>query len=179
MSVIKRLFSFFLLILTLLLLQHAISCRIKDNYNSKVTSQSYRSANYAYQRLHLRSVAKTVVKKSVPAQDYLSTILLASVLLIAHLKFDFANIFFAITHIPVYRWQLARCGLSEAQTIVLKTRYNKKNKCLRNVFLYGRRCNMDYKKEIIEMIQKIHSESMIKFIYGCVKRAYKEERVGK
>lgn len=28
---------------------------------------------------------------------------------------------------------------------------------------------MDYKKEIIEMIQKIHSESMIKFIYGCVK----------
>lgn len=38
---------------------------------------------------------------------------------------------------------------------------------------------MDYKKEIIEMIQKIHSESMIKFIYGCVKRAYKEERAGK
>ena len=28
---------------------------------------------------------------------------------------------------------------------------------------------MDYKKEIIEMIQKIHNESMIKFIYGCVK----------
>ena len=41
------------------------------------------------------------------------------------------------------------------------------------------RAIMDYKKEIIEMIQKIHSESMIKFIYGCVKRAYKEERVGK
>ena len=38
---------------------------------------------------------------------------------------------------------------------------------------------MDYKKEIIEMIQKIHSEPMIKFIYGCVKRAYKEERAGK
>lgn len=34
---------------------------------------------------------------------------------------------------------------------------------------------MDYKKEIIEMIQKINSETMIKFIYGCVKRAYKEE----
>ena len=113
MSVIKRLLSLFLLVLTLLLLQHAISCRIRDNYNSKVTSQSYRSANYAYQRLHLHSVAKTVVKKSVPAQDYLSTILLASVLLIAHLKFDFANIFFAITHIPVYLWQLARCDLSK------------------------------------------------------------------
>lgn len=34
---------------------------------------------------------------------------------------------------------------------------------------------MDYKKEIIEMIQKINSETMMKFIYGCVKSAYKEE----
>lgn len=34
---------------------------------------------------------------------------------------------------------------------------------------------MDYKKEIIEMIQKINSETMMKFIYVCVKRAYKEE----
>lgn len=109
MSVIKRLFSFFLLVLALLLLQHAISCRIKDNYNSKTTSQNYRSASYAYQRLHLRSVAKTVVRKSAPVQDYLSAIFL-----IAHLKFDFANIFFVITHIPVYHWQLARCGLSKS-----------------------------------------------------------------
>lgn len=38
---------------------------------------------------------------------------------------------------------------------------------------------MDYKKEIIEMIQKIHNESMIRFIYGCVKRVYNEERVGR
>ena len=38
---------------------------------------------------------------------------------------------------------------------------------------------MNYKKEIIEMIEKIHSEKMIKFIYGCVKRVYKEERAGK
>lgn len=110
MSVIKRLFSFFLLVLTLLLLQHAISCRIKDNYNSKATSQNYRSASYAYQRLHLHSVAKTVVKKNT---DYLSAILLSSVLLIAHLRFDITNAFFAITHIPVYLWQLARCDLSK------------------------------------------------------------------
>ena len=34
---------------------------------------------------------------------------------------------------------------------------------------------MDYKKEILEMIKKINSETMIKFIYGCVKRAYREE----
>lgn len=113
MSVIKRLFSFFLLILMLLLLQHVISCRIEDNYNGKSTSQSYYSANYAYQHLHLCSVAKVVVKKSTPAQNYLSAILLASILLISHLKFDFANIFFAITHIPVYHWQLARCDLSK------------------------------------------------------------------
>lgn len=113
MSAIKRLFSFFLLVLALLLLQHAISCRIKDNYNSKATSQNYRSASYVYQRLHLRSVAKTVVRKSAPVQDYLSAILSASALLIVHLKFDFANIFFAITHIPVYLWQLARCDLSK------------------------------------------------------------------
>ena len=104
MSVIKRLFSFFLLVLTLLLLQHVISCRIEDNYNGEITSQSC-----AYQHLHLRSVAKTVIKKSTPVQDYLSAIFL-----IAHLKFDFANIFFAITHIPVYHWQLARCGLSKS-----------------------------------------------------------------
>ena len=168
MSVIKRLFSFFLLVLTLLLLQHAISCRIKDNYNSKATSQNYRSASCIYQRLHLRSVVKTVVKKNAPVQDYLSVILSASVLLIAHLKFDFANIFFAITHIPVYRWQLARCGLSEAQTIVLKTRYNKKNKCLENV-LYGRRYSMDYKKEIIEMINGIKKTGTLEYLYTFIK----------
>ena len=34
---------------------------------------------------------------------------------------------------------------------------------------------MDYKKEIIEMIQKINSKTMMKFIYGCVKRAHKED----
>ena len=38
---------------------------------------------------------------------------------------------------------------------------------------------MDYKKEIIEMIQKIHNESIIKFIYGCVKRAYDDARAGR
>lgn len=108
MSVIKRLFSLFLLILTLLLLQHVISCRIEDNYNGEIASQSC-----AYQHLHLRSVAKTVVRKSAPVQDYLSVILLSSILLIAHLRFDITNVFFAITHIPVYLWQLARCDLSK------------------------------------------------------------------
>ena len=66
------------------------------------------------------------------------------------------------------------------RSISLRRWYNeiKENKCscLRDI---GRDGYMDYKKEIIEMIQKIHSESMIKFIYGCVKRAYKEERAEK
>lgn len=38
-------------------------------------------------------------------------------------------------------------------------RYNKENKCLENV-LYGRRYNMDYKKEIIEMIEKADHDQL-------------------
>lgn len=121
MSVIKRLFSFFLLVLTLLLLQHAISCRIKDNYNSKATSQNYRSASYVYQRLHLRSVVKTVIKKNAPVQDYLSVILLSSILLIAHLRFDITNNFYAIINISVYIWQFPRANISG---IIAKKRTN-------------------------------------------------------
>lgn len=113
MSVIKRIFSIFVLVLTLLLLQHVISCRIQDNYSGKSASQSYRSANYAYQHLHLRSVAKTVIKKSTPVQDYLNVAFLVEIPLVAHLKFAIANIFFAIAHVPVYHWQLARCDLSK------------------------------------------------------------------
>lgn len=37
---------------------------------------------------------------------------------------------------------------------------------------------MDYKKEIIEMIQEIHSEKILNLIYWFVKRGYKEERAG-
>ena len=57
-------------------------------------------------------------------------------------------------------------------------RYNKENKCLENV-LYGRRYNMNYKKEIIEMIENIHSEKILNLIYWFVKRGYKEERAGR
>lgn len=110
MSVTKRIFSLFLLVLMLLLIQHIISGRIQDNYSGRSTSQSCHSANSAYQHLHVSSV----VKKNVPMQDYLSVAFLAAIPLIAHLKFDFANIFFVIAHIPVYHWQLARCGLSKS-----------------------------------------------------------------
>lgn len=113
MSVTKRIFSLFLLVLMLLLIQHVISGRIQDNYSGKSASQSFHGANSAYQHLHVRSVAKVVVKKKAPVQNYLSVIFLTIIPLIAHLKFDFVNIFFAITHIPVYLWQLARCDLSK------------------------------------------------------------------
>lgn len=57
-------------------------------------------------------------------------------------------------------------------------RYNKENKCLENV-LYGRRYNMDYKKEIIEMIQNMHNEKILNLIFWFVKRGYNEERARK
>lgn len=114
MGVTKRIFSLFLLVLMLLLIQHVISGRIQDNYSGKSTSQSCHSANSAYQHLHMRSVAKVAAKKKTPVQNYLSVIFLTIIPLIAHFKFDIANIFFAITHIPVYHWQLARCDLSKS-----------------------------------------------------------------
>lgn len=114
MSVIKRIFTLFLLVLMLLLIQHVISGRIQDNCSGKSALQSCHGVNSAYQHLHVRSVAKTVVKKKTPVQNYLSVIFLTIIPLIVHLKFDFANIFFAITHAPVYHWQLARCDLSKS-----------------------------------------------------------------
>lgn len=114
MSVTKRIFSLFLLVFMLLLIQHVISGRIQDNYSGKSASQSCHGANSTYQHLHMRSVAKVAAKKKTPVQNYLSVIFLTIIPLIVHLKFDFANIFFAIAHIPVYHWQLARCDLSKS-----------------------------------------------------------------
>ena len=114
MSVIKRIFSLFLLALMLLLIQHVISGRIQDNYSDKSALQSCHGENSTYQHLHVRSVAKVAAKKKTHVQNYLSVIFLTIIPLIAHFKFDIANIFFAITHIPVYHWQLARCDLSKS-----------------------------------------------------------------
>lgn len=113
MSVTKRIFSLFLLVFMLLLIQHVISGRIQDNYNGKSASQSCHGVNSTYHHLHMRSVAKVAVKRKAPVQNYLSVIFLTIIPLIVRLKFDFANIFFAITHIPVYHWQLARRDLSK------------------------------------------------------------------
>lgn len=114
MSVTKRIFSLFLLVLMLLLIQRVISGRVQDNYSGKSVLQSCHGVNSAYQHLHARSVAKVAVKKKTPVQNYLSVVFLTIIPLIVHLKFDIANIFFAIAHVPVYHWQLARCDLSKS-----------------------------------------------------------------
>ena len=38
---------------------------------------------------------------------------------------------------------------------------------------------MNYKKEIIEMIQKMNDPVILKLIYGFTKSGYKEEKAGK
>lgn len=36
-----------------------------------------------------------------------------------------------------------------------------------------------YKKKIIEMVEAIEGKTMVKFIYGCVRRIYEEQKAGK
>lgn len=38
---------------------------------------------------------------------------------------------------------------------------------------------MDYKKEIIEMVEMIHDEKILNLIFWFVRRGYNEERAGK
>lgn len=56
-------------------------------------------------------------------------------------------------------------------------KYNKKNKCLENV-LCGRRYNMDYKKEIIEMIENTENEGKLKFVYTILIKYLKSKKQG-
>ena len=56
---------------------------------------------------------RTTVKRSVPDRIQFIFVLISCIIpLIAHFIFDSANIFFEITHIPAYHWQLARRDLS-------------------------------------------------------------------
>lgn len=58
---------------------------------------------------------RTTVKRSVPDRIQLIFVPIYRIIPCkTHFIFDITNIFFSITHIPVYRWQLARCDLSEA-----------------------------------------------------------------
>ncbi len=38
---------------------------------------------------------------------------------------------------------------------------------------------MNHKKEIIDMVEKIHSAKILNLIYWFVRRGYREERAGK
>ena len=147
-----------------------------DIYSSQhIRRQSIIKRNAAEQMQHIHVFVSFIVP---PRKDYV---------------FAITNIFFAIANVPIYYWQLARGNLDASHLLRFIghiIRYNA-NISSEHIFhwqsiyfnvdgsLQQGGLFMDYKKEIIEMIQKIHNESMIKFIYGCVKRVYNEERVGK
>lgn len=57
----------------------------------------------------------TTVKRSVPNRmQFLFVLIFCIIPHIVHFIFGIAKTFFAITHIPVYHWQLARCDLSKS-----------------------------------------------------------------
>lgn len=37
---------------------------------------------------------------------------------------------------------------------------------------------MDYKKKIIEMVNKMNNQKFLQMIYGFIKRLYREEKAG-
>ena len=65
-----------------------------------------------------QSSGHTTVKRSVPNRIQFLFVLISCIIPhIVHFIFGIANIFFAITHIPVYHWQLARRNLSADATL--------------------------------------------------------------
>ena len=68
------------------------------------------------QQVNRRSTARRNVPNHIRTQVVL-TLILWLIPHITHFVFDIANIFFAITHIPVYHWQLARGDLSEKSVL--------------------------------------------------------------
>lgn len=63
------------------------------------------------QQVNGRSTARRKVPNHIRTQVVL-VLILWLIPHTTHFVFDVAKIFFAITHIPVYHWQLARCDLS-------------------------------------------------------------------
>ena len=63
------------------------------------------------QQVNRHSTARRNVPSHIRTQAVL-TLILWLIAHIAHFMFNVANIFFSITHIPVYHWQLARGDLS-------------------------------------------------------------------
>lgn len=78
---------------------------------SRARSHSYKSFTVtSIQQTNRHSSTKRSIPNHIRTQVVL-TLILWLIPHIAHFVFDVAKIFFAITHIPVYHWQLARGDL--------------------------------------------------------------------
>ena len=79
---------------------------------SRARNHSCKSSTVtSIQQVNERSTARRKVPDHVRIQA-IFVLTFCAIPHIAHFMFDVANIFFAITHIPVYHWQLARRDLS-------------------------------------------------------------------
>lgn len=109
---IKNLFALCLPVMILFLVIHMPipgNVRSKDNDNHIQSYSNADAGTYSYHRLRIHSTAK----KGVSEQINLHPVLMFCIIpLITKLTFDISKIFFDIPHVPVYRWQLARCDLS-------------------------------------------------------------------
>ena len=83
-----------------------------------------RARNHSYRSSTVTSIQQvngySTVRRKVPDHVRIQAIFVLTFCTISHIThfaFDIANIFFAITHIPVYHWQLARCDLSEKSVL--------------------------------------------------------------
>lgn len=93
--------------------------------------------------------------------------------------FDYTNNFYAIINIPVYLWQFARANINPC--VLFHWTYGKydKNKCSNHIShcpdIYCSkvsigRVTMDYKKEIIQLIENCNDIHWLKTIYAYIKR---------
>lgn len=84
---------------------------------SRARSHSCKSSTVtSIQQVNGRSTARRNVPNHIRTQVVL-TLILWLIPHIVHFIFDIAKIFFAITHITVYHWQLARGDLSEKSVL--------------------------------------------------------------
>lgn len=78
---------------------------------SRARNHSCKSSTVSLVR---QSSRHSTVRRNVPNRIQFLFVLIFCILPhIVHFIFGIANVFFAITHIPVYHWQLARCDLSK------------------------------------------------------------------
>lgn len=95
------------------------------------------------------------------------------------------KVIFEIINIPVYLWQFARANINPC--VLFHWTYGKydKNKCSNHIShcpdIYCSkvsigRVTMDYKKEIMELLNKIESQKILRYIYIIVADIYNDLR---